>query len=270
MSNILKKILIAKQEEVFRAKQYRDFNSLRRDVESSDNCRNKLLNFEASISNNAAIKKISVIAEIKKASPSKGIICPNFQPLKIAQSYVAHGATCLSILTDKLFFHGSQNDLQQVRNICTLPILRKDFIIDTYQIYESRFIGADAILLIVAALDFGLLSELEACAHETGMAVLVEIHNKQELDIAMKLNTRLIGINNRDLNTFNTTLKTTLDLAPLIPANKLIITESGITKKQDIKRIINANVYTFLIGEIFMRASKPGIKLTKLFSQLKT
>jgi indole-3-glycerol phosphate synthase len=207
-----------------------------------------------------------VIAEIKKASPSKGVLRENFQPADIAQSYAQHGAACLSVLTDVNFFQGAQEYLQQARAACDIPALRKDFIIDPYQIYQARSWGADCVLLIVAALDHGLMAELEACAHELGMGVLVEVHDADELSTALKLKTAMLGINNRNLRTFETSLDTTIKLLPRISPDKMVITESGILAPDDVKRMRDADVHAFLVGEAFMRAPEPGTELARLFS----
>ena len=206
-----------------------------------------------------------MIAEVKKASPSKGILRENFNPAEIAVSYATHGAACLSVLTDEKFFQGAPAYLQQARAACALPALRKDFIIDPYQIYQARHWGADAILLIVAALDHGLMAALEACAHELGMSVLVEVHDGAELDAALRLKTELMGVNNRNLRTFETSLQNTIDLLPRIPPEKLVITESGIRDIDDVKRMRDHNVHAFLVGETFMRAPEPGLELQRLF-----
>jgi indole-3-glycerol phosphate synthase len=213
-----------------------------------------------------AAGRAAVIAEVKKASPSKGVLRENFNPAEIAVSYAAHGAACLSVLTDERFFQGAPAYLQQARAACALPVLRKDFIIDPYQIYQARNWGADAILLIVAALDHGLMAELEACAHELGMSVLVEVHDGAELDAALRLKTALLGINNRNLRTFETTLQTTLNLLPRIPSDKLVVTESGIMNTDDVKRMRDHDVHAFLVGEAFMRAPEPGVELSRLFN----
>jgi indole-3-glycerol phosphate synthase len=265
MSDILNKILEVKTDEVARAKKLQSYASLRSDVESHTEARQSIRGFEASLRDKIAAGKAGVIAEIKKASPSKGVIRENFQPAEIAASYALHGAACLSVLTDEKFFQGASAYLKQARAACTIPILRKDFMIDPYQVYQARSWGADCILLIVAALDHGLMAELEACAHELGMAVLVEVHNGDELTAALKLKTALLGINNRNLRTFDVALDTTLGLLPRIPANKLIITESGIMGKEDVQRMRDANVHSFLVGEAFMRAQDPGVELEKLF-----
>lgn len=265
MSDILKKILEVKADEVAAAKKYRDFASLRRDVETDNELRSNLRGFEASLRGKIAAGRAGVIAEVKKASPSKGILRENFQPAQIAQSYAEHGAACLSVLTDVQFFQGAPDYLKQARATCSLPVLRKDFMVDLYQVYEARSWGADCILLIVAALDHGLMGELEACAHELGMGVLVEVHDAAELTAALKLKTPLLGINNRNLRTFETSLQTTIDLLPRISPDKLVVTESGILKQDDVKRMRDANVHAFLVGEAFMRAPEPGVELQRLF-----
>ena len=250
MSDILNKILAVKADEVRAAKKFQPLTSMRREVEADKESRGHA----------------GVIAEIKKASPSKGIIRADFNPEEIAVSYASNGAACLSVLTDEQFFQGNAGYLKQARAACRLPVLRKDFIVDPYQIYEARSWGADAILLIVAALDHGLMRELEACAQELGMSVLVEVHNKDELQAALTLNTALLGINNRNLRTFETSLETTLDLLPRIPPEKCIITESGILHPDDVKRMRDANVHGFLVGEAFMRAPQPGVELARFFA----
>lgn len=266
MSDILQKILDVKAEEVAAAKKYRDFFSLRREVESDGDARKAIRGFEASLRGKIAAGHAGVIAEVKKASPSKGVLRPDFRPVEIAQSYANHGAACLSVLTDVQFFQGAPEYLQQARAACAIPALRKDFIVDPYQIYQARNWGADCILLIVAALDYGLMAELEACAHELGMGVLVEVHNAEELDAALRLKSNMLGINNRNLRTFETSLQTTIDLLPRISPDKLVITESGIATKDDVRRMRDAEVHAFLVGEAFMRAEEPGIELSRLFS----
>jgi len=266
MSDILNKILDVKADEVKAAKKHRDLASLRRDVESDAEARAQLRGFEASVRSKIAAGHAGIIAEVKKASPSKGVIRPDFKPAEIAVSYAAHGAACLSVLTDVQFFQGAPEYLKQARAACALPVLRKDFMMDLYQVYEARSWGADAILLIVAALDHGLMAELEACAHELGMSVLVEVHDGVELDAALKLKTALLGINNRNLRTFETTLDTTLNLLPRIPSEKLVVTESAIATPEDVKRMREANVNAFLVGEAFMRAPEPGVELARLFA----
>jgi indole-3-glycerol phosphate synthase len=266
MSDILNQILTVKADEVATAKKYRDLPSLRREVEADRDARQNLRGFEASLRGNIRAGRAGVIAEIKKASPSKGVIRADFRPAEIAASYAQHGAACLSVLTDEQFFQGTPDYLRQARAACAIPVLRKDFMIDMYQVYQARSWGADCILLIVAALDHGLMAELEACAHELGMGVLVEVHNVPELDAALKLDSNLLGINNRNLRTFETSLQTTLDLLPRIPPDKLVITESGIANGDDVKRMRDADVHAFLVGETFMRAPDPGIELARLFT----
>jgi indole-3-glycerol phosphate synthase len=266
MSDILNKILAVKADEVAAAKKYRDFASLRREVEGDAEARRGLRGFEASLRKNIDAGRAGVIAEVKKASPSKGVLREDFRPAEIAASYASHGASCLSVLTDVHFFQGATDYLRQARAACALPVLRKDFIVDLYQVYEARAMGADAILLIVSALDHGLMAELEAAAQELGMDVLVEVHDGDELTAALKLRTRLVGINNRNLRTFETSLETTIGLLPRIPADKLVVTESGIMVPDDVKRMRDVNVHAFLVGEAFMRAPDPGAELRRLFS----
>lgn len=266
MSDILNKILAVKADEVSAAKKYRSLASLRGDVEADTAARASLRGFEASIRQQIAAGNAGVIAEVKKASPSKGVLRADFKPAEIAASYASHGAACLSVLTDVHFFQGSVEYLQQARAACAIPVLRKDFMIDMYQVYEARAMGADAILLIVSALDHGLMAELEACAFELGMSVLVEVHDGDELDAALKLRTALVGINNRNLRTFETSLQTTIDLLPRIPAEKVVVTESGILNGDDVRRMRESNVHAFLVGEAFMRAPDPGAELRRLFT----
>ena len=265
MSDILNKILAVKADEVAAAKKQRDLYSLRREVESDQEARRELRGFEQGLRAKIAAGRAGVIAEVKKASPSKGVLRPDFQPAAIAQSYAEHGAACLSVLTDVQFFQGSVDYLRQARAACALPVLRKDFMVDLYQVYEARAMGADAILLIVSALDHGLMAELEACALELGMDVLVEVHDGEELDAALKLRTPLVGINNRNLRTFEVTLDTTLGLLDRIPQDRLVVTESGILGPADVARMRAANVHAFLVGEAFMRAENPGRELQRLF-----
>jgi indole-3-glycerol phosphate synthase len=265
MSDILNKILAVKADEIAAAKKQQDFASLRREVESDAEARAALRGYEAALRAKIAAGHAGVIAEVKKASPSKGVIRADFHPADIAVDYAAHGAACLSVLTDIQFFQGSPDYLKQARAACKLPALRKDFMIDAYQVYQARSWGADAILLIVAALDHGLMAEMEAVAHELGMSVLVEVHNAEELQAALKLKTDLLGINNRNLRTFDTSLQNTLDLLPQIPADKLVVTESGIHTRDDVKRMRDAGVNAFLVGEAFMRAPQPGVELGRLF-----
>lgn len=265
MSDILNKILAVKVDEVAAAKKYQSFASLRAEVETNKDGQADLRSFEGSLRGKIAAGKAAVIAEIKKASPSKGVLRPDFHPTEIAQSYAEHGAACLSVLTDVQFFQGAPEYLQRARAACALPALRKDFMIDPYQIYQARHWGADCILLIVSALDNGLMADLEACAHELGMGVLVEVHDAQELETALKLRTAMLGINNRNLRTFEVSLDTTIDLLPRITPDKLVITESGIMSAADVTRMREANVHGFLVGEAFMRAENPGAELAKVF-----
>ena len=265
MSDILNKILAVKADEVAAAQKQRDLHSLRRDVESDAELRAGIRGFEASLRRSIGAGRAGVIAEVKKASPSKGVLREDFRPADIARSYAQGGASCLSVLTDEQFFQGSVAYLQQARAACALPVIRKDFIVDPYQVYEARAMGADAILLIVAALDHGLMAELEACAMELGMDVLVEVHDGDELTAALRLKTQLLGINNRNLRTFEVTLDTTIGLLPRIPAERLVVTESGILKPEDVKRMRDADVHAFLVGEAFMRAPDPGTELRRLF-----
>jgi indole-3-glycerol phosphate synthase len=265
MSDILNKILAVKADEVAAAKKYRDLHSLRREVETDTELRADVRGFEAGLRRAIGAGRAGVIAEVKKASPSKGVLRADFQPAAIAESYAKGGASCLSVLTDEQFFQGATDYLKQARAACELPVIRKDFLVDLYQVYEARAMGADAILLIVAALDHGLMAELEACAQELGMDVLVEVHDADELNAALRLKTRLLGINNRNLRTFEVTLDTTLGLLPTIPAERLVVTESGILAPADVKRMRDANVHAFLVGEAFMRAPDPGTELRRLF-----
>ena len=266
MSDILKKIISVKKDEVAAAKKKKPWTHLRRDVEAGLSPAHAVRGFEKAVRDKIAKGKAGVIAEVKKASPSKGVIRPNFKPADIARSYADHGAACLSVLTDVAFFQGAPDYLWQARAACALPVLRKDFIIDPYQVYEARAWGADCILLIVAALDPVLMAELEACAMELGMDVLVESHDGKELDAALRLKTDLQGINNRDLRTFETALETTLGLLKNVPPNKLVVTESGILTPADVQRMRDANVNAFLVGEAFMRAPEPGVELARLFA----
>jgi indole-3-glycerol phosphate synthase len=261
MSDILDKIVAVKRDEISAARRQRDLQSLRRDAESLGGQRD----FVAALRTKIAAGQAGVIAEVKKASPSKGVLRERFVPAEIAASYAQQGAACLSVLTDVQFFQGSNAYLEQARAACALPALRKDFMVDAYQVYEARAIGADCILLIAASLDDGLMAELEAQAHELGMAVLVEVHDGRELDRALRLKTPLLGINNRNLRTFEVTLDTTLGLLKHVPTDRLLVTESGILAKSDVKRMRDANVHAFLVGEAFMRAADPGQALADLF-----
>jgi len=263
MSDILNKILAVKAQEVSAARALHSEASLL----VAAKARNDIRGFAQAIETKIESGHAGVIAEIKKASPSKGILRENFQPAEIAVSYAAHGAACLSVLTDDQFFQGADDYLRQARAACSLPVLRKDFIVDPYQIIAARAMGADCILLIVSALTATQLSEFEACAFELGMDVLVEVHDAQELEIALDLNTSLLGINNRNLRTFETSLQTTIDLLARIPASKRVITESGILSPADVQRMRAHDVQAFLVGEAFMRAPEPGVELARLFAQ---
>jgi indole-3-glycerol phosphate synthase len=262
MSDILNKIVAVKREEVAAARKRRDLASLRRDAEGRTDVRD----FGGALRSKIAAGQAAVIAEVKKASPSKGVLREHFVPAEIAASYERHGAACLSVLTDVQFFQGATAYLEQARAACSLPILRKDFMVDTYQVFEARAMGADCILLIAACLDDAQMADLEAHAHALGMAVLVEVHDGAELDRALRLKTPLLGINNRNLRTFEVTLDTTLGLLPRVPPERLLVTESGILGVADVKRMRDANVHAFLVGEAFMRAAHPGAALAELFS----
>ena len=266
MSDILKKIVDVKFEEVAAAKRRMPLADMRRDAESRVLTRD----FVGALRAKIAAGQAAVIAEIKKASPSKGVIREDFIPADIAQSY-AEGdgkvsAACLSVLTDRQFFQGQPDYLKQARASCQLPVLRKDFMVDPYQIYESRAMGADCVLLIAACLDDGLMAEMEAIARSLDMAVLVEVHDAPELQRALKLKTPLVGINNRDLRSFEVSLQTTLALQKQVPADRLLVTESGILAPADVRLMRDAGVHAFLVGEAFMRASDPGLALARLFA----
>jgi indole-3-glycerol phosphate synthase len=265
MSNtpdILKTILDRKAEEVASRKLGMSIDNLQEIAGGVEKPRG----FYNALQDKVLAKKPAIIAEIKKASPSKGVIRENFQPVAIGQDYAMNGATCLSVLTDKDFFQGAEVYLQLVRERCPLPVLRKDFMIDPYQVYEARALGADCILLIVAALADSQMHELSDTATKLGMDVLVEVHDAEELQRALKLDTKLIGINNRNLRTFETALQTTLDLKKQIPPDRIIITESGIHHHDDVQLMLDNEVYAFLVGEAFMRAESPGQKMRELFS----
>ena len=262
MSDILNKILGIKQVEVKAAMADKPMVMLQREALAMPAARD----FVGAIRNKIAAGKAAVIAEIKKASPSKGVIREDFRPAEIAASYAAHGAACLSVLTDAQFFQGSPEYLKQARAACAIPVLRKDFMIEAYQVYEARAMGADCILLIAAALDLPRMRQLETIAHDLGMGVLVEVHNGEELDLALQLDTPLLGINNRNLRTFEVTLQTTFDLLARIPANKIVVTESGIFTPEDVALMRSHDVHTFLVGEAFMRQPDPGMELARVFS----
>ena len=261
MSDILERILAVKRAEVASAQAARPLELLRRDAQSAP----VLRDFEGALRAKIAAGRPAVIAEVKKASPSKGVLRPDFRPAEIGRSYAQHGAACLSVLTDKEFFQGDPAYLAQARAASGLPVLRKDFIIDPYQVVEARAMGADCILLIVAALDLPALQGLEALARDLGLAVLVEVHDAAELDLALRLQTPLLGINNRNLRTFETRLETTLGLLPSIPGDRLVITESGVLAPEHVRRMRENGVDAFLVGEAFMRAPDPGAELARLF-----
>ena len=258
---ILRKILARKREEVLSRRKRDSIGSLEQRILEQSPVRG----FARALQARIAATEPAVIAEIKKASPSKGLIRADFQPAQVAASYEAGGACCLSVLTDIDFFQGADAYLQQARAACELPVLRKDFTVDPYQVVEARAIGADAVLLIVAALDDDQLRELALTAGEVGVDVLVEVHDRAELERALELATPLIGINNRDLHTFETRLETTLELLPYMPADRLVVTESGIHTAEDVALMRNHQVYGFLVGEAFMRAPEPGEKLREMF-----
>ena len=262
MTDILDKIVAVKREEVAASLRHKPLDVVRADAESRVLTRD----FEGAMRAKIAAGQAAVIAEIKKASPSTGVLRAEFIPADIAQSYAEFGAACLSVLTDKQFFQGSVDFLKQARASCDLPVLRKDFMIDAYQIYEARAMGADAVLLIAACLDDAQMADMEAVARSLDMAVLVEVHDRAELDRALKLKTRLVGINNRNLKTFEVSLQTTLDMLPDVPADRLLTTESGIQTPDDVRRMREAKVHAFLVGEAFMRADEPGEALAKLFA----
>jgi indole-3-glycerol phosphate synthase len=266
MSDILDKIVAVKHQEVAAAKKKKPMEAMREDAESRVLTRD----FVGALRAKIAAGQAAVIAEVKKASPSKGVLREDFIPADIAQSYAegdgAVSAACLSVLTDREFFQGSADYLKQARASCELPVLRKDFTVDPYQVYEARAMGADAILLIAACLDDARLAELEAIAVGLDMAVLVEVHDREELQRALRLKSPMLGINNRNLKTFEVSLQTTLDLLPEVPADKLLITESGILSRADVQAMRTAGVHAFLVGEAFMRADEPGLALAELFA----
>ncbi len=261
MSDILQRIVAVKRDEIAAARRRRDPGSLRRDAETLGGVRDFVGALRAPI----GAGRPAVIAEIKKASPSKGVLRERFEPAAIAESYERHGAVALSVLTDVQFFQGSAAYLEQARAECALPALRKDFLVDSYQVYEARAMGADCILLIVSILDDGLMHELEAQALELGMAVLVEVHDGRELDRALRLRTPLVGVNNRNLRTFEVSLDTTLALRAGVPPERIVVAESGIGVPDDVRRLRAADVQAFLVGEAFMRAADPGAALADLF-----
>lgn len=262
MSDILNKIVATKHEEIAAALAVKPLAK----VEAEAAAQSQPRDFVGAIRNKIASGLPAVIAEIKKASPSKGVIRPDFHPAEIARSYEAHGAACLSVLTDRQYFQGAPEYLQAARAACALPVLRKDFMVDPYQVVEARAMGADCILLIAAALELSQMQELEALAHRLGMAVLVEVHNGDELAAALQLKTPLLGINNRNLRTFDVTLDTTLGLLEKITGERIVITESGILTPEDVGLMRSNQVNGFLVGEAFMRASEPGVELARLFA----
>jgi len=262
MSDILDKIVEVKHDEIAAGKKRRSLASWREEAESNRDVRG----FEAALRKKIAAGRAAVIAEVKKASPSKGVLREHFVPAAIAESYAEHGAACLSVLTDEKFFQGAAAYLQQARAACDLPALRKDFMVGDYQVFEARALGADCILLIAACLDDALMADLEATALALGMAVLVEVHDGSELDRALRLKTPLLGINNRNLKTFEVTLDTTIGLLPRVPKDKLLVTESGILGAADVQRMRDAGIHAFLVGEAFMRAPDPGKALATLFA----
>lgn len=270
MSDILEKIVAVKREEIAAALKKTSLAAVRADAESRVLTRD----FVGALRGKIAAGQAAVIAEVKKASPSKGVLRADFIPADIAQSYaegnIGSGgkvsAACLSVLTDRQFFQGQPDYLKQARASCDLPVLRKDFMVDPYQIYESRAMGADCVLLIAACLDDGQMRDMESIAHTLGMAVLVEVHDGAELDRALQLKTPLIGINNRNLRTFEVSLDTTLALRARVPADRLLVTESGILQRADVARMRDAGVHAFLVGEAFMRAPEPGVALAELFA----
>ena len=261
MSDILKKIVAVKHEEIAQASQKKSLAMVRADAESRVLTRD----FIGAIQHKINQGQSAVIAEIKKASPSKGVLRADFIPADIAQSYAEHGAACLSVLTDAQFFQGSVDYLKQARASCDLPVLRKDFMVDAYQVYEARAMGADCILLIAACLDDAQMKDLEAIALSLDMAVLVEVHDAEELNRALKLKTPLVGINNRNLRTFEVSLDTTIGMLKDVPLDRILVTESGILSPADVQKMRDAKVNAFLVGEAFMRAPDPGQALADLF-----
>lgn len=260
MSDILERIIAVKREEVRAAQLSAPLEALRLEASSRD-----LRDFVGALRAKHEAGAAAVIAEVKKASPSKGVLREHFVPADIARSYEQGGAACLSVLTDVQFFQGSAAYLEAARAACRLPVLRKDFIVDPYQVVEARAMGADAILLIAAALSLTQMQELEAFAHSLGLAVLVEVHDRNELTQALTLKTPLIGINNRNLRTFETSLDTTLGMLDALPDDRIVVTESGILSRADVERMRASDVHTFLVGEAFMRADDPGAALSQMF-----
>jgi indole-3-glycerol phosphate synthase len=264
VSDILNKILAVKREEVAAANAVRPLAAIRTEAEAQPAPRDFVGAIRSKVSRRGTPLP-AVIAEIKKASPSKGVLRADFHPAEIAATYEQHGAACLSVLTDRQFFQGSSAYLQAARAACALPVLRKDFMVDPYQVFEARAMGADAILLIVAALSVAQMKEMESIAKSLGMAVLVEAHDGGEVDAALQLQTPLIGINNRNLRTFEVSLQTTLGQLDRIPAERIVVTESGILDPEDVALMRQNGVHAFLVGEAFMRATDPGAQLARLF-----
>ena len=262
MSDILNKIIATKHDEIAALMRAKPLSVMRAEAEAHRDIRD----FAGAIEARIATGKSAVIAEVKKASPSKGILRERFLPAEIARSYESGGATCLSVLTDAPYFQGSVEYLKLARAACNLPVIRKDFIVDAYQVYEARAMGADCILLIVGALELHQMQALEALANDLGMTVLVESHDADELESALTLKTSLIGINNRDLRTFNVSLSTTTELLKMVPSDKRVITESGILSRADVAHLREHDVHAYLVGEAFMRAPDPGVALAELFS----
>ena len=260
--DILERILTVKREEVAQAKAAKPLAVIEAEARAQPPARD----FVGAIRARVAAGQPAVIAEIKKASPSKGVIRADFRPAEIAADYAAHGAACLSVLTDRQFFQGAPEFLQAARAACGLPVLRKDFLVDPYQIVEARAMGADAILLIAAALDLATMQAFEATADELGLGVLVEVHDGDELERALQLKTPLIGINNRNLRTFDVSLQTTLDLLPRVPAGRVVVAESGVLTGEDVAVLRDHQVHAFLVGEAFMRSPQPGEALARLFA----
>lgn len=260
---VLKKILATKAQEISQRQKQRPLAEVR--AAALDTDPTELRGFYQAMRNKVNQQQAAVIAEIKKASPSKGVLRQDFQPAAIAESYQAGGAACLSVLTDHDYFQGHETFLSQARQACSLPVIRKDFLIDPYHIYEARCLSADCVLLIVSALSTMQLQDLEGLAHELGMDVLVEVHDAQELQQALTLKTPLLGINNRNLHTFDVSLNTTLELLDSVPEDRLLVTESGILAKEDVHLMQQHNVHGFLVGEAFMRAQSPGEELSRLF-----
>lgn len=262
MTDLLAKIIATKHQEVAHKLQTQPLAALQTRITAQSPTRG----FAAAIEHKIRAGQAGVIAEIKKASPSKGLLRDPFEPAAIAASYALGGAACLSVLTDALYFQGAPEYLEQARAACTLPVLRKDFMVDAYQIYEARAMGADAVLLIAAALDLPQMQDFEALAFELGMDVLVEVHNAVEFEQAVQLKTPLLGINNRNLKTFEVSLNTTLNLLQSVPAGKRIVTESGVMTASDVRTLRAAHVQAFLVGEAFMRAPDPGVALQTMFA----